>query len=52
MCGGAVVAPFVAFAASLIGVELPIYDGSWTEWVQKAPDSTKHLGVKGEDLEK
>ena len=24
--------------------------GSWTEWVQKAPDETKLLGVKGEDL--
>jgi thiosulfate/3-mercaptopyruvate sulfurtransferase len=51
-CGGAVVAPFVAFAASLIGAEIPVYDGSWTEWVQRAPDSTKHLGVKGEDLQK
>ena len=28
MCGGAIVAPFVAFAASLIGVELPVYDVS------------------------
>ena len=27
-CGGAVVAPFVAFAASLIGLELPVYDVS------------------------
>ena len=27
-CGGAVVAPFVAFAASLIGLELLVYDGS------------------------
>jgi 3-mercaptopyruvate sulfurtransferase SseA len=25
-CGGAVVAPFVAFAASLIGAEIPVYD--------------------------
>ena len=28
-CGGAVVAPFMAFAASLIGVELPVYDVSY-----------------------
>ena len=27
-CGGAVVAPFVAFAASLIGLDLPVYDVS------------------------
>ena len=26
MCGSAVVATFVAFAASLIGTELPVYD--------------------------
>ena len=31
MCGGAVVAPFVAFAASLIGFELPVYDVSLLE---------------------
>ena len=27
-CGGAVVAPFVAFAASLVGAEIPVYDVS------------------------
>ena len=31
MCGGAVTAPFVAFAASLIGFELPVYDVSLLE---------------------
>ena len=25
--------------------------GSWTDWVQNGPDETKHLGVKGEDLQ-
>ena len=27
-CGGAVTAPLVTFAASLIGLELPVYDVS------------------------
>ena len=25
--------------------------GSWTEWVQEAPDETKHLGVRAVDSE-
>jgi len=49
-CGSAVVAGLVAFTAHLLGKEVPVYDGSWTDWVQNAPEATMHLGVKGEDL--
>ena len=49
-CGGGLVAVMVAFTAHLLGKEVAVYDGSWTEWVQNAPKETMHLGVKGEDL--
>ena len=31
-CGSGVTASTVAFAAHLLGREVPVYDGSWTEW--------------------
>ena len=31
-CGSGVTASAVAFAAHLLGHEVPVYDGSWTEW--------------------
>lgn len=50
-CGGAVVAPLLAFAAHLLGKDTPpVYDGSWADWVVNAPKDTMHIGVKGEDL--
>nr|QIA61825.1 thiosulfate/3-mercaptopyruvate sulfurtransferase [Halichondria panicea] len=52
-CGGAVVAPLVSFAASLVtGNIVPVYDGSWGDWVRKAPAETMKLGIKGEDMPK
>lgn len=49
-CGGAVVAGMLAFSLHQIGKQVPVYDGSWSDWVVNAPDDTKHLGIKGEDL--
>ena len=43
MCGGAVVAPFVAFAASLIGIELPVYDVSLTYCVSLVPSPSPYM---------
>jgi len=31
-CGSGVTASTIAFAAHLLGAEVPVYDGSWTEW--------------------
>ena len=31
-CGSGVTASAIAFAAHLLGREVPVYDGSWTEW--------------------
>lgn len=49
-CGGAMVAPLLYFATFQLGKQLPVYDGSWGEWVQRAPADTMKLGVKGEDM--
>lgn len=31
-CGSGVTASAIAFAAHLLGADVPVYDGSWTEW--------------------
>ena len=31
-CGSGVTAAVIAFAAHMLGREVPIYDGSWAEW--------------------
>jgi len=31
-CGSGITASAIAFAAHLLGAEVPVYDGSWTEW--------------------
>lgn len=43
-CGSGVTACWIAFAASLLGKDIPVYDGSWTEYAQKGPQDTLHLG--------
>jgi len=37
-CGTGMTATGVAFGAFLLGKETPVYDGSWYEWVRRAPD--------------
>jgi len=48
-CGTGVTAAIVALAAHCCGKEmLPVYDGSWTEYYQKAPDYLKAFVPSGE----
>lgn len=43
-CGSGVTASVIAFAAHLLGCEVPIYDGSWSEWGSH-PDTPKETGA-------
>ena len=52
MCGSGMTACWPIFTAHLCSQEIPLYDGSWTEWQKKAPEEMKTPGVKGEDLSK
>lgn len=42
-CGSGITASVIAFAGHLIGREVPVYDGSWSEWGAR-PDTEKALG--------
>lgn len=47
-CGSGVTASVLAFAAYILHKDVPVYDGSWTEWAQSAPPHTMNTGSKGE----
>lgn len=42
-CGSGITACVIAFAAHLIGREVPVYDGSWTQWGAH-PSTPKAIG--------
>lgn len=42
-CGSGITASVVAFAAHLLDRDVPVYDGSWTQWGAQ-PDTAKALG--------
>ncbi|WBH17508.1 sulfurtransferase [Sphingomonas radiodurans] len=43
-CGSGVTASVIAFAAHLLGREVPVYDGSWSEWGAD-PTTPKETGA-------
>eukprot|EP00731_Ephydatia_muelleri_P003919 Em0002g95a len=45
-CGSGITACTLALGAAILGKEVPVYDGSWTEWAQKAPKDTCKFGIK------
>jgi len=47
-CGSGVTACVLAFAAHMLGKDIPVYDGSWTEWAERAPRDTMSLGTMKE----
>lgn len=49
-CGSGVTACWISLAASLLGKEIPVYDGSWTEYVQYGPIDTIKLGISSNTL--
>ena len=42
-CGSGITASVIAFAAHLLGRDVPVYDGSWSEW-GASPTTAKALG--------
>jgi len=42
-CGSGITASVIAFAAHLLGRDVPVYDGSWSEWGAH-PDTAKAVG--------
>eukprot|EP00731_Ephydatia_muelleri_P003903 Em0002g79a len=45
-CARGITACTLALGAAILGKEIPVYDGSWYEWLQKAPKETYKLGIK------
>ncbi|KAL5474460.1 hypothetical protein EMCRGX_G026409 [Ephydatia muelleri] len=52
MCSTGMTASFLVLGAYILGKQVPLYDGAWAEWQQKAPKETMKLGVRGCDLNK
>ncbi|CAI8028765.1 3-mercaptopyruvate sulfurtransferase [Geodia barretti] len=44
-CGSGVTAAIIALAAHSLNTTIPLYDGSWSEWRQRAPLQTVTTGV-------
>ncbi|CAI8017375.1 Thiosulfate sulfurtransferase [Geodia barretti] len=44
-CGSGVTAALIALAAHSLNTTTPLYDGSWSEWRQRAPLQTVTTGV-------
>eukprot|EP00731_Ephydatia_muelleri_P011106 Em0005g1692a len=45
MCSIGMRASILVLGAHILGKQVPLYDGSWGEWHQKAPKETMSLGV-------
>jgi thiosulfate/3-mercaptopyruvate sulfurtransferase len=43
-CGSGVTAAHIALAGHTLNTHIPLYDGSWTEWKQRAPPDTVTTG--------